>query len=254
MDLENKRIEQIFLDVQRDLPRQGPGNRESTARALELVGSLPHVPRVLDIGCGPGMQTLHLAELLPEASFTAVDYYPQYLDELKERFHERGIAHLVEIVRGDMGDLGFAEHSFDLVWCEGAAYILGVPTALGKWRRLLVPGGKIALSEATWFCADPPPRVREFWDEGYPAMVNAAANASLFEAAGYRMLGHFPLPDVAWWDDYYTPLTKRLFELKEKYAGDQEALAVIGSSEYEIEMFREHSDCYGYTFFAAERD
>ena len=42
-------------------------------------------------------------------------------------------------------DLGFwhyfAASSFDVIWCEGAIYNMGVEAALKDWRRLLVRGG-----------------------------------------------------------------------------------------------------------------
>ena len=60
MDLKPKLLE-VFFEVQRGLPRQGPGSNESTIKALELCRELPDNPAVLDIGCGPGMQTMALA-------------------------------------------------------------------------------------------------------------------------------------------------------------------------------------------------
>jgi hypothetical protein len=42
----------VFWDIHSGLPREGPGNRESTARALRLAASLPNNARVLDIACG----------------------------------------------------------------------------------------------------------------------------------------------------------------------------------------------------------
>ena len=57
-------MRELFADVHSDLPRQGPGNRASTERALAMAGALPADVRILDIACGPGMQTLDLAYLV----------------------------------------------------------------------------------------------------------------------------------------------------------------------------------------------
>ena len=58
------RFWEIFFELFEGLPRQGPGNRASAERALGLCRGLPPAPAVLDLGCGVGGQTLHLAELL----------------------------------------------------------------------------------------------------------------------------------------------------------------------------------------------
>jgi len=63
----------IFFELYESLPRQGPGSRDCAARALALCRDLPPTPAVLDLGCGVGGQTLHLAELLPGVIITALD-------------------------------------------------------------------------------------------------------------------------------------------------------------------------------------
>ena len=117
---ENARLWDVFLDVQRGLPRQGPGNRDSTSRALSLCGDLPENPRVLDIGCGPGMQTLALAQEL-DSYVTAVDFPAEYLDQLKTCIEAAEVMEQVEALAGDMNALAFAENTFDLIWAEGSA-------------------------------------------------------------------------------------------------------------------------------------
>ena len=71
---------------------------------------------------------------------------------------------------------------------------------------------------------------------------------------GFSTLGHFTLPDEAWWDDFYTPLQRRLEELRGRHAGDGEALAVLDQIAAEPEMYRRYSDYYAYAFFVARRD
>jgi SAM-dependent methyltransferase len=243
------RLQEIFLDVQRGLPRQGPGCAEATRRALGLCAGLAAAPAILDIGCGPGMQTLVLAEAL-NGPVTAVDMQAEYLDELMARATAAGCAARITPLRADMAALGLPGESFDLLWSEGAAYVMGVENALRAWKGLLRPGGYIGFSELVWL-EEPSGDAAAFFRQEYPAMGSVPANISLIERSGYEVAGHFTLPDSAWWDDYYTPLEAKLPKLREKYRGDEEALGLIGMTAREIAMRRACPQAYGYEFFVA---
>ncbi len=85
------RMWEIFLEVYVGLPRQGPGNRTSTARALKLCTDLPSEPTVLDLGCGTGGQTFHIAELTG-GSVTAIDSHRSAVERLNTTAQTRGLA------------------------------------------------------------------------------------------------------------------------------------------------------------------
>ena len=249
---EQARLFEIFLDVQRGLPRQGPGDAQSTREAIALCRDLPEHPAVLDIGCGPGLQTLVLAEAL-DGPITAVDLLQEYLDGLTRRAAAAGLAGRIEVLAGDMTKLPFPDRSFDLVWAEGSAYIMGFEAAFRAWRRLLKPDGCIAVTELTWLQDDPPAEAVDFFRQEYPAMTTLDANLASLGACGYDLLGQFTLPDAAWWDDYYTPLAAKLPDLKRRYADDPMALTVVAMTEREIDMRRRFGEAYGYVFFVARK-
>ena len=119
------------------------------------------------------------------------------------------------------------------------------------WKRLLKPGGYIAVSELVWLCADPPSEVAEFFRGEYPAMTDVETNLETVRRCGYEPRGHFTLPEAGWWDDYYRPLKAKLPTLYKKYAGDEDALQVIESTAREIDMRHRFRDYYGYEFFIA---
>ena len=60
MDLADPRTFELFLEIYGTLPRAGPGSTEDTLRALALVPGDPRPKTVLDLGCGPGPQTVVL--------------------------------------------------------------------------------------------------------------------------------------------------------------------------------------------------
>ena len=47
---------------------------------------------------------------------------------------------------------------------------MGFETGLREWRRLLAPGGHLALTEVCWTKADPPADCVAFWAQLYPAI------------------------------------------------------------------------------------
>jgi ubiquinone/menaquinone biosynthesis C-methylase UbiE len=247
MEINSKLLE-VFFEVQRGLPRQGPGSDDSTIYALKLCSELPDNPTVLDIGCGPGMQTVALAKAC-SGRIIATDTCDEYLDELRQRVRQASLSDRVEVKNADMVELGLPEESIDLIWCEGAAYIMGVSAALQAWRPLLRDEGYLAFTELVWLEANPVATVAEFFRDEYPAMTSTEAIKEKVREGGYELVGDFTLPDSAWWIDYYAPLEAKLPSLRQKYVGDEEALSVIATTEAEIDMRRRFCQSYGYHFF-----
>ena len=250
--MADARLMEVFFEVQRGLPRQGPGDRESTLAALRLCGELPERPTVLDVGCGPGMQSIVLAEAC-SGKILAVDNCDEYLAELRGRAEAAGLADRVEARHGDMTELDLPEASFDLIWCEGAAYVMGIATALTRWRDFLRDRGYLAFTELVWLEENPPPAAAAFFGGEYSAMTDREGIRRAIGERGYDLIGDFTLPDSAWWDDYYTPLAAKLPALKEKYQGDEEALGVISTTEAEINIRRRFRASYGYQFLVCRK-
>ncbi len=241
----------IFFDIHKDLPRQGPGSDASTRRAFEMIPDLPLSPRILDIGCGPGMQTLELARI-SGGHITATDIHQPFLDQLAESVRAEGLSDRIEIINASMFDLPFEDESFDLIWCEGAIFFIGVPEGLKQWKRLLKPGGFLAFTESAWIRPDPPKEVRDFW-QIYPALTDIAGNLEIIRDAGYESIGHFVLPASDWWDHYYVLVEKRMPEMRAKYAGDASAQPTLDFTDLEIDIHRKYSDWYSYVFFVLRK-
>jgi len=247
------RFWEIFFELYEGLPRQGPGNRACAEKALGLCRDLPSGPAVLDLGCGVGGQTLHLVELLPGAVITALDNHALSIERLRAVVVERGLSDRVRPRVGDMAKPEMPPESFDLIWSEGALYNLGIEDALRICRGLLRPGGYLAFTEAVWRKENPPPEVKASFDLDYPTMGRVPDVLAAIDRTGFSLVGHFSLPDEAWWDDFYTPMERRIEVLRGEYAGDAEALVVLDQLAQEPEMHRRHADCYAYEFFVVRR-
>jgi SAM-dependent methyltransferase len=249
---ESARFWQIFFEVYGALPRQGPGNRACAIQALGICRGLPPAPDVLDLGCGLGGQTLHLAELT-RGPIVAVDNHAPWIDRLGRRVEALGLSSRIRAIVGDMARPGLPPESFDLVWSEGALYNIGLENAFRVCRSLLRPGGCLAFTDAVWRKDDPPAEVKAGFDLDYPAMGRVPDVLAAIERGGFSLLGRFTLPDEAWWDDFYTPMRKRVEELRVKCAGDAEALDALERLAREPELHRLYSNYYAYEFFVARR-
>jgi len=104
-------MHKVFFEIHNNLPREGPGDNKSTRRAFRMLTELPSEPRILDIGCGPGMQTIEITKR-SGGQITAVDNYQPFLDALKKTATEEGVSDKIKIVNADMSHLSFEDKSF----------------------------------------------------------------------------------------------------------------------------------------------
>ncbi|RFU22270.1 class I SAM-dependent methyltransferase [Geodermatophilus marinus] len=233
----------VFWALHSDLPREAPGSAATTRALLDLAGPLPPGARAVDIGCGPGRS----AEVLAEAGLrvTAVDLHEPFL----RRARRAGTGTFpVAVVRADMAALPLREGSADLVWSEGAAYLMGVDAALRSWRRLLRPGGVLVLTDAVWTTAAPSAAARAFW-AAYAGMRDVPALVAAARATGYDVLAERLLPDSDW-AGYYDPLAAAIAAWPDP---DEETAVALAGARAEIDLRRAHADEYGYAAVVLRR-
>lgn len=242
----------IFLEIHDGIPRQGPGDDVSTKRAFSELTALPSEPSILDVGSGPGAQTIVLANL-SGGFVTALDTYRPYLDEVERRAKEADLGSRIATTLGSMDALPFPKESFDLIWAEGAIYIMGFQNGLMEWRPFLKREGYVAVTHISWLETHIPEEVRAFWTQEYPAITSIENNLHIIEESGYTYIDHFTLPESSWWDEYYTPLEARLQMLREKYADNKAYLAAIESEQREIDVYKKYSEYYGYVFYSMQK-
>jgi len=250
--MREERYVELLVELHADLARLGPGNEESTLKALALCEELPEHPRILDVGCGAGAQTLLLAKAT-QGHIVAVDLHQEFIDKLQNAVKLKGLTEHVQAEQADMHALPYPKESFDLIWSEGAIYIMGFDQGLAKWRPLLRLGGYFVVSEVAWFSPDPPTELREFWEKNYPGIRGVEENLAAAVAMGWSVVGNFHLPAQAWTRDYYRPLARRIPSFRAAHSGDQEALSVADMTEYEMSLMERFSDYYGYEFFIFRR-
>lgn len=243
---------EYFHEIYEALPRQGPGDRASTERALAMLPTLTSKQRILDIGCGVGAQTIDLARAC-EASVVAVDIHEPFIRTLQDRLAREELTARVDARVADMAHLPFEDGSFDVVWSEGAIFILGFAAGLASWRRLVAPGGFVVVSELCWPGDNRLPELEAFFLAEGADIASLDERRDAIRAAGYELVGDFVLPHVGWWENYYVPLQSALDEFRARHAGNERALEVAARSQAEIDLYRKHSDVFGYGVFVMQR-
>jgi SAM-dependent methyltransferase len=241
-----------FFEILERVPRGGPGDSESTRRALAMMTGLPSHPAVLDLGCGPGGGSAELASLTG-GHVTALDLHAPFVAQQARAASRMGMASRIDPVCADMRAAPFLPAAFDLVWSEGALYSIGFAQGLGVCLRLARPGGYLAVSEAVWTVPDPPDEVHRWWAAQYPDIASIAEKTAAVARAGFDIIGHFTLPRAAWREGYYEPIRKRLDESRLVWSVDDPGLAVLAEFDTEIQMFERWGHTYSYEFIVARR-
>lgn len=142
--------------VQQQFGKVAANYRTSTVHAqgedlpvMVALAGLRGDERVLDAGCGAGHTALAFAPHV--AQVTATDFTADMLRQVEDLAAERHATN-VETQAGDVEDLPFADHAFDLVVSRYSAHHWPHPQkALAEFRRVLRPGGRVVLSDVVGF-------------------------------------------------------------------------------------------------------
>jgi len=126
---------EIFFVIHKDLPREGSGRDKYTQKAFDMIPTIKQ-PLILDVGCGPGLQTIKLAKLT-DGKIIAIDIHQPYLDQLKQSAKKEELSDRIEILNKSMFDMNFPEEHFDIIWAEGSIFIIGFEKGLEGWKKYI---------------------------------------------------------------------------------------------------------------------
>jgi len=244
---------ELMLDFHLEAKRQGPGSTEDTLKALSFMDlNQDKVLKIADIGCGSGGQTLTLARKI-NGKITAVDLFPQFLAKLKTKAEELDLAPKIKTLKKSMDDLPFGSEEFDIIWSEGAIYIMGFEEGIKQWKKHLKVGGYLAVSEITWTTASRPAEIEEYWHNEYPEINTASAKIKILEENGFSPVGYFYLPESSWIDNYYRPMEERFEDFLIKHNYSEAAERLIENEKDEIRLYQKYKDYFSYGFYIAQK-
>ncbi len=234
-----------FMTVFQTLERWGPGTDADSLKALSVLPIMPK--NIIDIGCGKGFSTCLLAKHTA-AQIVAVDNEQSALDELGERLTEQQLDTRVTLSCASMTELPFSPASFDCVWSEASAYIMGVEQALKQWQPLLKENGCMVISDLVWLTENPSPAAVEFWQQEYSDMQTVDKRLTQMQQADFNVIDHFTLSEQAWLD-YYQPLKARVAALKPSMSES----SAIADLEREIAIYERYLAEFGYHMFVLQK-
>jgi ubiquinone/menaquinone biosynthesis C-methylase UbiE len=138
-------VDPAYLDAAARLAAEG--KERSYARMRLAPGAA-----VLDVGCGPGTDTLPLAALVGASGRVAgIDRDPAMVAEADRRAQAAGVAASVDHRVGDATALPFADATFDAARSERLFLHLAQPErAVAEMGRVTRPGGWVALMDTDW--------------------------------------------------------------------------------------------------------
>jgi len=141
-----KDIEHLTPDDLAPVDEFHSGGRNATVRLTQLA-QINGSERVLDVGCGIGGPSRFLASKFG-CQVTGLDFTAEFVALAAMLAQRTRLADKVTYRQGDALDLPFADASFDIVWSQNAAMNIADRDRLyGEMRRVLVPGGRLALQE-----------------------------------------------------------------------------------------------------------
>src|ERR1700722_15833260 len=177
------RIERAFSLQAGAYDDVAPVQRLAAGRLAERIGQRASVPprRILEIGCGTGFLSAHLAGMFPESDLLLTDISPSMLKHCRARLGER---HRYQVLDGEQPEA--LTEKFDLIASSLAfQWFADLRGGVERLGHLLAPGGCMAF--ATLGCGSFTEWRQAHADFGLPC-----------DAQDYPGAEDFPWPDGFW--------------------------------------------------------
>jgi ubiquinone/menaquinone biosynthesis C-methylase UbiE len=119
-----------------------------TSESLDAMLTPRSGERILEVGPGTGLQSLHVApQLGPDGQLDILDVQPEMLTHVMRRAQARNVSNIVP-TQGDARELPFESDTFDAIYLVTALGEIPQPERmLGEAARVLAPGGRLVVGE-----------------------------------------------------------------------------------------------------------
>ncbi len=162
------------------------GGQEATKELIDRTRITP-LSYVLDVGCGVGVTSCHLARCMG-CRVMGVDINPRMVARSRERAKRLKLSDLVEFQQADAMTLPFEDDSYNVVITESVtAFPADKNKAIQEYVRVTKPGGFIGLNEGTWLKTPVPEEIMAWASQDLGANVTPLQSGEwvkLLEDAG----------------------------------------------------------------------
>ena len=188
-------------------------------------------PRILDVGCGSGVPTVELAKL-SGGEVTGIDIDQSCIDDFNRKIREEHLSDRVEAFNISLAAMKFPDETFDIVWSEGVVGNIGFETSLKEWRRLLKRDGYLVIHYQVSRVADVLPRIPQL---------------------GYSLAGTMPLPEDAWWTEFYKPIEEKMDTLLHRYRDNVDAIKLLKQYKKEMNIVKNNLSNFSCAFYLMKK-
>lgn len=121
--------------------------REVACALIDRLPEAPHLQRLLDLGGGPGLVAIALAERLPAVEGVVFEY-PLAADVARDNITAAGLGKRLQAIGGDLNDDDIGS-GYDLIWCSSVLHFVhDLPATLLRLQSALRPGGVLLVCQA----------------------------------------------------------------------------------------------------------
>jgi ubiquinone/menaquinone biosynthesis C-methylase UbiE len=196
------------------------------AQATDKLAALCHIDQdktVLEVGCGVGLSTCHLAKKYG-CRVTGVDLSEKMVAWTRQRAQRKGLKQLITAQTADANQLPFEDNFFDVVLSESVtAFPTDKQHVVNEYTRVAKAGGFVGLNEVTWLKAPVPAELDDF-------MRRTTGGVFLYEAGWRTLLENAGLKEIQVQTQAVDAFSQRREELRGMDAQDfKDRLRALGS-------------------------
>jgi len=145
---------------------------------------------ILDVGCGVGGTSRHLAKRFPNAQVVGITLSPKQVERATQLAAEQGVTNVRFQVMNAL-EMDWESDQFELVWaCESGEHMPDKEVYVKEMTRVLKPGGSMVVAtwcqkEAQSFTDTEKKQLQFLYDEwAHPYFISYEKYASIMESTG----------------------------------------------------------------------